>query len=384
MTGFVLDGVTANNTATATTTVSDDTTPPVIVPTVSPAPNAAGWNNSDPAVSWSVSDPESGIASSSGCSSTTVSVETAGITFTCMATNGAGLAQSVSVTVQLDKTAPVLAFGAPSPAANAAGWNNGDVSIPFTASDVLSGIVSSSSTSPLLFATEGASITAAVTVTDAAGNNATFTSPLVNIDKTAPSIVGSRTPDPNAAGWNAADVTVMFACSDGLSGLAAGSPPPPTVVSTEGSNQAVGGACADQAGNVVSTGVTGINIDKTPPLVANVMVTPAAIPSNSSTILSADFSDSGGSNLSSASCRINSGAPVFLAVSGASASVSEVVGPFAGAGVYDVCVSDQDIAGNTGVESCVSLTVTNAPPVTALWNRRYLHQERPTQPEPVH
>src|SRR5436309_3235466 len=35
-----------------------DTTPPVIVPTVTPSPNVNGWNNSDVSVSWSVTDPE--------------------------------------------------------------------------------------------------------------------------------------------------------------------------------------------------------------------------------------------------------------------------------------------------------------------------------------
>jgi hypothetical protein len=63
-------------------------------------------------------------------------------------------------------------------------------------------------------------------------------------------------------------VPVAFQCSDALSGLAAGSPPAPTVLSTDGANQSVGGLCADLAGNSASATVSGINIDKTPPVVS--------------------------------------------------------------------------------------------------------------------
>jgi len=83
-----------------------DGTPPVIVSTLSSEPNAAGWHRSDVTVSWTTTDPESGIASSSGCSQKTISAETAGTTITCTAANGAGLTSAASVTVRLDKTAP--------------------------------------------------------------------------------------------------------------------------------------------------------------------------------------------------------------------------------------------------------------------------------------
>jgi hypothetical protein len=86
-----------------------DTTSPVIIPTVTPAPNWAGWNNSNVTVSWDVSDPESDIASSSGCDTTTLMTETAGTMLTCTATNGAGLSASASVTVRIDTTVPTIA-----------------------------------------------------------------------------------------------------------------------------------------------------------------------------------------------------------------------------------------------------------------------------------
>jgi N-acetylneuraminic acid mutarotase len=85
-----------------------DTTPPVIIPTVTPAPNTQGWNNTDVTISWGVSDKESSIASSTGCDTITLTEETAGTTLTCSATNGAGLSNSASVTVKIDKTPPSM------------------------------------------------------------------------------------------------------------------------------------------------------------------------------------------------------------------------------------------------------------------------------------
>jgi len=75
------------------------------------------------------------------------------------------------------------------------------------------------------------------------------------IDLTAPTISGSRLPAANPNGWNNTPVVVSFQCSDVLSGLAAGSPPPPTTLSSEGANQSVSGTCADQVGNSASATV---------------------------------------------------------------------------------------------------------------------------------
>lgn len=87
--------------------IERDTSPPVIMPLVSPTPNAAGWHNTKPVtVSWQVTDPQSSIAVSSGCAFATVTADTLGATFTCHATNGVGLSASASVTVKIDTVPP--------------------------------------------------------------------------------------------------------------------------------------------------------------------------------------------------------------------------------------------------------------------------------------
>jgi hypothetical protein len=118
-------------------------------------------------------------------------------------------------TVQIDKTAPTVRFAPP--AANTAGWYNTSVSIPFTVSDSLSGVASSSTSSPLVLSTEGRAVSATVVATDHAGNSATATSPAVNIDKTPPVVTYSGN-----AGTYTVDQTISITCSatDALSGVA--------------------------------------------------------------------------------------------------------------------------------------------------------------------
>jgi len=240
-----------------------DATPPLIVPSVSPDANAAGWHRQDVSVSWSVTDPESGISSSSGCGLSQLVDETAGSTLTCTATNGAGLTSSQSVTVKLDRTPPTIA-GSRAPDANAHGWNNTDVTVSFTCTDALSGVSACSSASTLT--SEGADQSVGGGATDAAGNTASTRVSGISIDKTAPEISGSRTPAPNANGWNNTDVTVLFACSDALSGVDSCGPTP-QVVSAEGRLQARTGTAIDLAGNSVEATVGFISIDKTGPTI---------------------------------------------------------------------------------------------------------------------
>ncbi len=235
--------------------------PPVIAPNFSSSPNGYGWNNSTVTVTWTVSDPMNGIASSSGCGATTLTSETPGTTLTCTATNTQGTSNSFSVTVMIDLTTPT-ATGSRSPGPNANGWNNVPVMVKFSCTDGLSGVDTVSS--PVDVRTEGPNQSVTGRCADRAGNSATATVGSISVDLTAPVVTASRSPDTNADGWNQGAVTVTFACTDNLSGVDV-APVSPQVVSTGGSDQTRTGTCTDKAGNSASNTVSNINIDLSRP-----------------------------------------------------------------------------------------------------------------------
>lgn len=135
------------------------------------------------------------------------------------------------------------------------------MTVSFVCADSGSGIVICSD--PALLTIEGTGQVVAGTATDVTGKSATV-STTVNLDKTAPAIVATVTPEANAAGWHDGDVTVTFTCTDAGSGIA--DCPAPVTVNTEGADQVVNGTATDIAGNNAATSVT-LNIDKTVPVV---------------------------------------------------------------------------------------------------------------------
>lgn len=121
-----------------------------------------------------------------------------------------------------DTIPPTLTWGNQTPAANAAGWNNTPVDLSFTIADN-SGVPSSNPQSPLHFTSEGANQTQNVTVTDNAGNSATFTSPAVNIDLTLPVVSASANPSTAPKRPQPVSVTISGSATDALSGIGSAS-----------------------------------------------------------------------------------------------------------------------------------------------------------------
>jgi len=163
-------------------TIKRDATPPSISGSAAPAPNGAGWNNTDVTVSFSCSDGMSGVASCGP--NQTLSSEGAGQSATGTAADNAGNSASTTVGgINIDKTAPTVNASV-SPVANANGWNNTNVTVTFSSSDGLSGIASCDA--PIVLNSEGASQSASGSCTDLAGNSASATASGINIDKTPP------------------------------------------------------------------------------------------------------------------------------------------------------------------------------------------------------
>ena len=84
-----------------------DPTPPLVVPSIDGPLGYGGWYTGDVTVTWDVSDPQTTISTQSGCETVTVTADTAGTTFTCVATSDGGTSTG-SVTVRRDATPPSL------------------------------------------------------------------------------------------------------------------------------------------------------------------------------------------------------------------------------------------------------------------------------------
>ena len=121
-----------------------------------------------------------------------------------------------------DTTPPTLTWGIQTPAANGFGWNNTPVDLPYTTFDE-SGIQSALPGSPLHFGSEVANQTQQVTVTDNAGNSATFTSPAVNIDMTSPIVLATASPSTANKSPRPVVVTISGSVTDALSGVSSAS-----------------------------------------------------------------------------------------------------------------------------------------------------------------
>ncbi|HVZ78912.1 MAG TPA: vWA domain-containing protein [Gemmatimonadaceae bacterium] len=149
--------------------------PPVVTPSVTGTVGQNGWYTSDVAVGFDVQS-DSPLTSETGCSASTLTVDTADSTFTCTAANDAG-SVTKSVTVKRDATPPVVAYSG-----NAGTYGaSQDVAITCAATDATSGVASSTcaNVSGAAWSIGVGSHSYSATATDNAGNvgsgSATFT-----------------------------------------------------------------------------------------------------------------------------------------------------------------------------------------------------------------
>jgi WD40 repeat protein len=241
-----------------------DVTPPVIPPpAIAGVAGANGWFTGDVAVTWTATDPESGVVTS--CAPTTLTANTPGVTVTCAATNGAGLTASRSVVVKIDKTPPSISVPTVTGTLGNNGWYRSAVTAVWTIADDESGIASTAGCVPPTLTTDMPAATLTCTATNGAGLSSTA-SVVVKVDATPPAATATRTPAPNGNGWNNSPVTVTFPGTDGTSGVASCSAP--VTLAADGRGQVASGACLDNAGNSSAPANVTVNLDRTPPAIA--------------------------------------------------------------------------------------------------------------------
>ena len=265
-----IDG--AGNTGTGSANFQYDATDPSVSATPSRSSDHNGWYNHAFSVSYSGTDDTSDIDECDADDSYSGPDTSSGlVSGSC--TDNAGNSGSASYSFKYDATNPTITATS-TPAANGNGWNNTDVDVDFSCSDNLSGIDPAYGCPADQTLTSEGLHTLHVATADNAGNVVTPSFD-VRIDKTNPTITGSASPAANSYGWNNTNVTVSFSCADGLSGVDACESD--HVLSSEGAGQSVTGHAKDNAGNQASATVSGINIDKTKPVVAVTGVSDGAV-----------------------------------------------------------------------------------------------------------
>ncbi len=205
----------AGNTASATVSnINIDQTPPTISAAPDRAANGNNWYDNDVTVTFTCNDALSGIDS---CPAPQVVGEGGGQTINGTATDLAGNSASDNLTLNVDKTAPVITFDGQTPPANGNGWNNTDITLDWSCTDGLSGVVNNTISQTLT--AEGSNQSASATCTDLAGLTASDTQTNLSIDKTAPSVAVTGVTD--GATYTLGSVPVAgCSTSDALSGVA--------------------------------------------------------------------------------------------------------------------------------------------------------------------
>lgn len=216
-----------------------DDVEPVTTASVSPAPNAADWNNTSVTVTLDATDPgtpssgvnhvsytvDGGAQVDAPGATADLDVSGAGThTVAYFATDGVGNAESPQLlTVRIDPSAPTTTMTR-SVEPNGSGWNNTDVMLDFSAVDTdasgvesvtVDGVTTTGATASTTVIGEGAT-TVSYFATDVADNVEGTKTTTVKIDKTAPTV----SIDPSGGPSWTNDGTVAITSGDALSGVA--------------------------------------------------------------------------------------------------------------------------------------------------------------------
>jgi VCBS repeat-containing protein len=195
---LVSPGLTDSETVTALV----DHTPPTATPTVSPAPNLAGWNKADVTVTWHWADGADGSGlDSAHCTTSTPSSGEGVQSLSATCNDLVGNVGSASQTVRVDKHVPTAAPTVSAPA-NTAGWNKTNVTVTWHWTDTGgAGIDAANCTTSSAPSSDGIQ-TLTATCTDLAGNSGSASYAL-KIDTAPPVLAPAVAPNPVMLGGSA-------------------------------------------------------------------------------------------------------------------------------------------------------------------------------------
>lgn len=165
---FTCSATSAGGTASESVTVKVDGTAPSVSSSLAGTAGNDGWYRSDVAITWSVTDATSGVATSCAAAALTTDGTQS---FTCTATDNAGNGASSSVTVKRDATNPTISFSG-----NLGTYTvDQTVAIACAASDATSGLASDTcaGVSAPAYAFDLGSNSITASATDNAGNTRT-------------------------------------------------------------------------------------------------------------------------------------------------------------------------------------------------------------------
>ncbi|HEX3932877.1 MAG TPA: hypothetical protein VHW64_19480 [Nocardioides sp.] len=185
--GSILQG---RNQGDGSITISySDSAGPTASPTLSPAPNVAGWNNTRVTVNWNWTDETSGIDTTNCTQQSSTGTHTGELVLDAVCEDTENNVSQDSVTVRVDPTAPVAAPTRDDAQVDALvnGWTRGPVTLDWNWADSLSGVDAAACTTSSTASGNGVhQLTARCA--DVAGNAATA-SKTVRVDRKAPKVV---------------------------------------------------------------------------------------------------------------------------------------------------------------------------------------------------
>jgi hypothetical protein len=261
----------AGNTSTALSfPISYDGTAPVVNVSAARATDHNGWYNHAVTITWTGSDPISGVESCTSRNYTGPDVANGSTSGTC--TDHAGnTAATVPFPISYDDNAPTATV-TPARATDRNGWYNHSVGVTWSGSDPISGI--ESCTSRTYSGPDVSNGSTSGTCTDRAGNPSASVAFPLSYDATLPNAsiaTPARAPDHN--GWYNHAVAINWSGTDGTSGIE--SCTSRSYSSPDVANGNTSGTCTDRAGNVSTALAFALSYDSTNPAVA---VTPARGP----------------------------------------------------------------------------------------------------------